>query len=312
MTENIKSQLVTNPWTRRRVLGAAGAGALAWALPTQVFGAERPRRIPIAVQLYSVREDVGKDIDPVLERVAKMGFAGVEFYGNGYAKYNGKTKELRKKLDDLKLKSEGIHVSTAALRGDGLKQSIETSKILGTRFLIVAGDGDFVDPEKSKALAETFNKAAEALKPLDIACGYHNHTAEFKKDGDKTYWDLFADRTSKDVVLQLDVGHAAAAGVDPVKLIKKHTGRTGTAHIAPHVGRDEKGRKAIIGQDSIDWKSCIAACREVGGTEWYVIEQESYPDGKSPMECTEMSLAGFRKIQAEMRQARAATRSRPS
>ena len=180
-----------------------------------------------------MREDVGKDMDAVLEKVSKMGFAGVEFYGNGYSKYNGKAKELRKKLDDLKLKSEGIHIKTAALRGDELKQSIETSKILGTRFLIVAGDGDFTDPEKSKALAETFNKAAEALKPLGMACGYHNHTAEFKKDGDKTYWDLFAERTSKDVMLQLDVGHAAAAGVDPVELIKKHPGRTGTAHFAP-------------------------------------------------------------------------------
>ncbi|MBI4578411.1 MAG: sugar phosphate isomerase/epimerase, partial [Planctomycetes bacterium] len=149
--------------------------------------------------------------------------------------------------------------------------------MLGTRFLIVAGDGDFTQPEKSRALAETFNKAAEALKPLGIACGYHNHTGEFKKDGDKTYWDLFAERTSKDVVLQLDVGHAAAAGVDPVELIKKHPGRTGTTHFAPHVKSGDTGKKAIIGQDSIDWKACIIACRQVGATEWYVLEQESYP-----------------------------------
>jgi sugar phosphate isomerase/epimerase len=312
MEESIRAQLTTRAWTRRRVLGAAGAGALAWALPSQVFGAERRRRIPIAVQLYSVREDVSKDMDAVLERLSKMGFAGVEFYGNGYAKYNGKAKELRKKLDDLKLKSEGIHVNTAALRGDGLKQSIETSQILGTRFLIVAGDGDFTHPEKSKALAETFNKAAEALKPAGIACGYHNHTGEFKKDGDKTYWDLFAARTSKDVVLQLDVGHAAAAGVDPAELIRKHPGRTGTTHFAPYAGRGETGKKAIIGQDSIDWKGCITACRQVGGTEWYVVEQESYPDGKSAMECTELSLAGLKRILAEMRPARAASRPQRS
>ena len=305
MKESINVHPVTNHWTRRRVLGAAGAGALAWALPAQVFGAQRARgrRIPIAVQLYSVREDVSKDMDAVLEKVARMGFEGVEFYGNSYFKYDKKAKELRKRLDDLKLKSEGIHIRTSALKGDELKQSIETSKILGTRFLIVAGDGDFTDPEKSKALAETFNKAAEALKPAGIACGYHNHTGEFKKDGDKTYWDLFAERTSKDVVLQLDVGHATTAGLDPVELIKKHPGRTGSAHFAPKVKKDETGKKAIIGQDSIDWKGCISACRWVGGTEWYVLEQESYPDGKSPMECTEMSLVGLKKIIDEMRRA---------
>lgn len=308
MNDSITAQ--RNSWTRRGVLGAAGAGALAWALPTQVFGAERTRgrRIPIAVQLYSVREDVSKDMDAVLEKVAKMGFEGVEFYGNSYFKYNGKAKELRKRLDDLKLKSEGIHIKTAALRGDELKQSIETGQILGTRFLIVAGDSDFTDAEKSKALAETFNKAAEALKPVGVACGYHNHTAEFKKDGDKTYWDLFAERTSKDVMMQLDVGHATTAGLDPVELIRKHPGRTGTAHFAPKVKKDETGKKAIIGQDSIDWKACITACRQVAGTEWYVLEQESYPDGKSAMECTEMSLAGLKKVIEEMRQARAASR----
>ncbi len=314
MKENSKMQLVSSPWTRRQVLGAAGAGALAWALPAQVFAAERTRgrRIPIAVQLYSVRDDVGKDLDVVLEKVARMGFEGVEFYGNSYFKYNDKAKELRKRLDDLKLKSEGIHIRTSALRGDELKQSIETSKILGTRFLIVAGDGDFTDPEKSKALAETFNKAAEALKPAGMACGYHNHTGEFKKDGDKTYWDLFAERTSKDVVLQLDVGHATTAGLDPVELIKKHPGRTGSAHFAPKVKKDDTGKKAIIGQDSIDWKGCITACRRVGGTEWYVLEQESYLDGKSPMECTEMSLVGLKKIIEEMRQAWAASRPQRS
>ncbi len=299
MQENVKDQQVSNSWTRRQILGAAGAGALALALPAEVFAAGKPKKkIPIAVQLYSLRDEMKKGIDPVLEQVSKMGFAGVEFYGNGYGSYDGKPKELRKKLDSLKLKSEGIHVRTATLRGDELKKAAEVSTILGTRFLIVAGDGAFTDPEKSKALAETFNEATEVLKPLGIACGYHNHVAEFKKDGDKTYWDLFAERTTKDVVLQLDVGHAAAAGVDPVELIKKHPGRTKTSHYAPHVG--DKSKKFIIGQDSIDWKACITACRQVGGTEWFVIEQEKYPDGKSPMECTHMSLVGLKKILASM------------
>jgi sugar phosphate isomerase/epimerase len=300
MKETVTSQEILTPWTRRQVLGAAAAGALASALPVHVLGADTPRRIPIGVQLYSMRGDCPKDLDLVLKQVARMGFAGVEFYGNSYFKYNGKAKELRARLDDLNLKSEGIHTNTGAIRGDGLKSSIEVSKVLGTRFLIVAGDGDITDPERSKALAETFNKAAEVLKPLGMACGFHNHTGEFKKSGGKTYWDLFAERTTKDVVLQQDVGHTVAAGVDPVALIRKYPGRTRTTHFAPHAGSDKPGRKAIIGQDSVDWKGCITACREVGGTEWFVIEQESYPDGKSPAECTEMSLAGLKKILADM------------
>ena len=307
MRKDTDKYQISSSWTRRDVLGAAAAaGAAALVLPTHVIGAEtekkakKPKEIPIAVQLYSLRGDCDKDIDAVLKAVSKMGFTGVEFYGNSYFKYNGKAKELRKVLDDLKLKSEGIHAATSALKGDGLKSAIEVAGILGTRFIIVPGDGDITDPEKSKALAEVFNKAAETLKPHKIRCGFHNHTSEFKKDGDKTYWDLFAERTTKDVVLQQDVGHTAAAGVDPVALFRKYPGRSGSVHYAPHADSKQAGKKAIIGQDSIDWKGCITACREVGGTEWFVLEQESYPDGKSPMECTEMSLVGLKKILAEM------------
>jgi sugar phosphate isomerase/epimerase len=307
MEENTKQQLSLNAWSRRQILGAAGAGALACALPTSVFAADKVdkagkpiKKIRIGVQLYSVRDECSKDIDAVLQQVAKMGFEGVEFFGNSYCKYNGKAKELRKRLDDLKLKSEGIHAATSALRGDELKATIEISQILGTKFLIVPGDGDIIHPEKSKALAETFNKATEVLKPLGMACGFHNHTSEFKKEGEKTYWDLFAERTVKEVVLQQDVGHTMAAGVDPVALIRKYPGRTRCTHFAPHVDDKDTTKKFFIGQDQVDWKGCITACREVGGTEWFVIEQEKYPDGKSPMECTQISLAGLKKILAEM------------
>jgi len=93
-------------WTRRGVLKtAAAASALAWTLPGNLLAAEA-KKIGISVQLYSVRGDCGKDIDAALERIAKMGFAGVEFAG--YHKYGGKAKELRKQLDDLKLTATAL------------------------------------------------------------------------------------------------------------------------------------------------------------------------------------------------------------
>ena len=73
-------------------------------------------------------------------------------------------------------------------------------------------------------------------------CGYHNHTHEFgaSGDGDKTWWDLLAERTRNEVVLQMDVGHLTRAGRDPVAYLKKYPGRTRTAHISPAVVRDGK------------------------------------------------------------------------
>lgn len=273
----------------------AGSAALA-AAGRRALAAEPAKPARIALQLYSVRDDCGRNFDVALEKVAALGFAGVEFAG--YHSYNGRPAELRKRLDDLKLEAAGTHIGTGNLRGDALKRAIDFHQAIRCPFLIVPGDGDFTHPEKSKVLAETFNQAAEVLKPLGMACGYHNHTNEFRKDGDKTYWDLFAERTSQDVVLQQDVGWTVAAGLDPAALIRKHPGRTRITHFKPTaVGQ---GRKPIIGQDSVDWKAVITACREVGGTEWMTVEQESYPDGKSPLECSGLSLAGLEKILAEM------------
>ncbi len=223
-----------------------------------------------------------------------MGFVGVEFAG--YHKYDGKPKELRQKLDDLNLKVAATHIGTGSFRGDALKHTIEFHQIIGCKFLIVPGDRNFTDPDRSKDLAETFNKTAEILKPMGLYCGYHNHTGEFTKVGDKTYWDLFAERTSKDVVLQQDCGWSATAGQNPVELIKRYPGRTKVTHFKPAVLGNDKSRKPILGEDSVDWAAILAACREFGGTEWISVEQEVYLEGKSPMECTEMSLAGLKKL----------------
>jgi sugar phosphate isomerase/epimerase len=287
--------MTTSP-SRRDVLALAAAGATVLSLPELLLAAEAPKAIPIALQLYSVRQECQTDLDAVLEQAAKMGFTGVEFFNNSYFKYNNRAADLRKRLDDLGLKSEGIHANTAALRGDALKAAIDTAKILGTTFIIVPMDNDATHPERSKAFAEVFNQAAEVLKPAGMACGYHNHQNEFRKDGDKTFFELFAERTSKDVVLQQDVGWTVAAGFDPVAMMKKYPGRFRTTHFKPYAARGEAGKKDFIGQDSVDWPAVIKACREVGGTEWFVVEQETYPDRLPPMDCTRTSMEGLQKI----------------
>ena len=277
--------------TRRSFLELAGAAPFAWAAARAV-PAFALARIPVALQMYSVRGDCAKDFDAALAAVAAMGFQGVEFAG--YYNYAQNAAGLADRLKALNLKAAGTHIRTNALEGDALKATIDFHQAIGCRFLIVPGDPAFTDPEKSKALADTYNKAAEVLKPLGMACGFHNHTGEFKKDGDKTYWDLFAERTTKDVILQQDCGWTMAAGFDPAAYIRKYPGRTRTTHFKPTVREGDAGKKPIFGQDSVDWKSVYEACASVGGTEWIVLEQELYPDGKTPMDCTRESYAGVK------------------
>ena len=280
--------------TRRVFLGVAGAAPLALAIGRSRGTAAQTRRIPLAVQLYSVRADCRQDFDAALAAVAAMGFEGVEFAG--YYTYADRAPALRARLDALGLKAAGTHISLETLQGDALKATIDFHQTIGCRFLVVPGNPAFVDPENSKALADTFNQLAETLAPLGMACGYHNHTNEFRKDGEKTYWDLFAERTSKAVILQQDCGWTAAAGLDPAAYVRKYPGRTRTTHFKPFAPEGDPVRKPILGQDAVDWAAVYAACASVGGTDWIVVEQELYPDGKTPMACTRESLAGLRAI----------------
>ena len=222
--------------SRRSFLGVAGAAPL--ALAAGIPHVRAAAGIPIALQLYSLRGDCQADFDACLDAVAKMGFTGVEFAG--YFGYAGKGAELRKRLDGLGLKAAGTHIRTEQLEGDALKETIDFHQAIGCRFLVVPGSRDFTDPEKSKALADTFNRVAEQLAPLGMACGYHNHTAEFKTDGGKAFWDLFAERTKKEVILQQDCGWTFAAGPRPGGLREEVPGAV--AHRALQADRPRGGR----------------------------------------------------------------------
>ena len=209
--------------TRRSFLGAVGSASLAWALAPHLRAAAAVK-IPIAVQLYSLRADAAKNFDLVLEQVAAMGFQGVEFAG--YFTYADKPGELKKKLDALKLQVAGTHVQSRLLRGDALKATIDFHQALGCQNLVVPADKAFTDPEQSKPFADFFNQLADTLRPLNMRCGFHNHKVEFTKPegSDDTYWDLFAKRTNKDVILQMDCGWTMAAGYDPAAYIAKYPG----------------------------------------------------------------------------------------
>jgi sugar phosphate isomerase/epimerase len=283
-----------NTIPRRQFVQSTLLAAAALKLAPCAWAQSLSKKLPIALQLWSVRDDCARDCDAALAQVARMGFQGVEFAG--YHKYKGKAKELRQKLDELSLKAVATHIGIGSFHGDDLKTTIEFHQTVGCKFLIVSGDRDLTHPEKSKALAETFNQTAEVLKPLSLACGYHNEPGDFKKSGDKTWWELFADRTTKDVILQQDCSCTAADGFDPVDLMKRYPGRMKTTHFLPIVLGGDKTKKAFLGQDSVDWPAVLAACIKFGGAEWITLEQDVYPDGKSPMECTAISFAALKQL----------------
>jgi sugar phosphate isomerase/epimerase len=284
--------------SRRDILKwSASAGAVALARPASLFAQDK-KHIPVGLQLYSVKGALGKDFEGTLKQVAEMGIEGVEFAG--YGKYGKDPEGLRKLLDSLKLQAAGTHIGAGSFVGDNLKKTIDFHKTIGCKFLIVPGDGRYTKPEPSKEYAEFMTKTAEALKPEGLFTGHHNHTGEFAKaEGDKTYFDLFAERTPKEVIIQQDMGHTMAAGVDPTAIVKKYPGRIKTTHIKNRPAK-ASGKKPYVGEDNFDWKAYLTACYEVGGTEWFTLEQEEYPDGKSELEATKISFDGLKAVLKEL------------
>ena len=257
---------------RRTFLQTAALSTLAaTSLSRYAAGQDEKKKIPIAVQLYSVRNAAQKDLAATLAGIAKLGYDGVEFAG-----YYGKDpKDIRKMLDDNGLKCSGTHTGIGEFRGDRFERTAELHKTLGTKFMIVPGgiDGDLHDVEKNKRIAEEFNKLAEKAKPLDLFIGYHAHSGDAKLIDDMPAWERFFDATVPEVIMQMDIGNYKDGGGDPYKMIEKFKGRSKTVHLK------ESGQgQPILGSGTVDWKRSFELCETIGGTEWYVVEDEVKPN----------------------------------
>ena len=189
-------------------------------------------RIPIGLELYSVRNEMDKDVYGTLKAVAKMGYEGVEFAGP--PKHSGRV--LRAMLDEFGLVCCGWHTPFAMVQDDQLDATVDLNQIVGNRRIIVPGiPGNLSDTrDKWRKMAGFFNALAGKLAPHDMVTGYHNHNIEFKPlDGEKPWDSLFAN-TDRKVIMQLDIGNAASGGADSVAILKQYPGRAGTVHLKPY------------------------------------------------------------------------------
>jgi sugar phosphate isomerase/epimerase len=249
-------------------------------------------KIPVALQLYSVREDCARDLPGTLKAVANMGYDGVEFAG-----YHGRSaEELRKLVDDLGLQVAGTHIGIDTLLGDELEKTVEFNRALGNRFLVVPALPE--ERRNSKAAwletAGLMNEIAGKVEVEGMLVGYHNHAIEFQPVNGDLPWDVFFGATVPDVVMQLDTGNAMHGGVSSdgiLEILKRYPGRAVTVHLKEFSSTDEK---ALIGEGDTRWKDFFSLCETVGGTEWYIVEQESY--AYSPLECVKLCVDNLREM----------------
>jgi len=281
----------THP-TRRDVLklgGTAVASALVLPAIPALAGAAW-KRVPVGTQLWCVRKQLAADIPGTLGALGAAGFDGVELE-NAFGKPGT---EWRKHLDAVNLKACGFHHTLGELQGDRLAATVEFNLGVGNRYLIIRSLAPEVykSAELLKATADAVNEAADKVKAHKMRVGYHNHFADFNRIGGEYWWNLFADRTTKDVILQLDTGNASElTGVSLVDLVRRNAGRTVTMHVKPY---SKAKPDAYLGADELDWTGIMTAAESAGGVEWYIIEYER--ENVPPIESLKANLEAFKKL----------------
>jgi sugar phosphate isomerase/epimerase len=284
--DHTMNRALSSALTRREFLGAVGAFSVGLGFGAAPSAqAASGEKIPVGLQLYSVRDQCKNDLPGTVAAVAKIGYRGVEFAG-----YHGRSaKELRKLLDDNGLVACGTHTPYESVLGDKLKATIEFNQTIGNKFLIVPWMNETQSKQVWLDRAKLFNELADQVKADGMWVGYHAHAHDFKEMDGVSAWDLFFGNTKAEVVMQLDTSNCCDGGADPVAVLKKYPGRARSIHIKAHGG----GPEAVIGEDKVNWAEVFAFCETKGNTQWYVVEHES---GKDPLDAVQRCYEALKKM----------------
>jgi sugar phosphate isomerase/epimerase len=269
---------------------------LAGMVPLVGRPAAATSKVPVGLELYSVRDALMKDLMGTVRAVAKMGYEVVEFYSPYYSWTPQTASDVRKLLDDLGIRCLSTHNDSRALAADGLQKAIDLNQAIGSHHIVMASPGQITGLDSWKAVGERLTAAAERLKPLGMMAGYHNHAAEWRPVDGQRPMDVIASSTPSNVVLQLDVGTCVEAGGDPVAWITANPGRIKSIHCKDW-SADGRGYAALFGEGDAPWTGIFNAAETTGGVEYYLIEQEAGPS-EEQLARAEKCLANWKKLKA--------------
>ena len=269
--------------TRRNFLfqvSALSAGSLLMPTIMKASGMEDK----MGVQLYSFRDEMLNDPIETLKQIANIGIKEIETARSNKGHYYGlKPEEMKKICDDLgmNLKSGHVHLD------DAWEKTMNEAVVSGQEYLICSSmpsKGQNVD--NYKKVAESFNKAGEACKALNLKFGYHNHDYEFDSEGGEVLYDILLKNTDPSLVhMELDLGWVITAGKDPLEYFKNYPGRFPLWHLKDM--NLAKKESTEFGKGGLDIKEMLAH-KKASGVKHIFIEQEEY--AKSPLESMKYNM----------------------
>ena len=237
----------------------------------------------VGLQLYSLRDQLPKDVKGGIAGVAAAGYKEVEPFG--YSKQNGFWGLDAKAFSDL-LKSNGLTTPSGHFgmdqyfvqgKTDDLQSYIEAANITGMNYIIVPSiNGEVLkSADQFKMVADKMNKAAELCKASGLKLGYHNHNFEWKPIDGTTFYDTLLKNTDPALVhMEMDIYWVVRAGQDPVSLFNAHPGRFALCHIKD-MDKANHNLNTEVGKGAIDFKTILGNAK-MAGLQHFIVEQENY------------------------------------
>lgn len=239
----------------------------------------------LAVQLYSLRSEAEKGFVPLLEKVADIGYDGVEYAGY----FGTSAADLAAALRGTGLVSAAAHVPLEQIAGD-IDAVIRYHAAIGCDY-IVCPYWRCENAEGYKRLAGEFNAYAKRLAAEGMTFGYHNHGHEFEDFGGKTGMDILMEETDPALVkFQLDVYWIKYVGIDPVQYIRQHLDRVRVVHLKDMLADTDKSFTEV-GTGIIDMPGVVKAATPAA--QWFTVEQDVIK--LPPLESVAISLVNCRK-----------------
>ncbi|TPF16109.1 MULTISPECIES: sugar phosphate isomerase/epimerase family protein [Priestia] len=238
--------------------------------------------IPVGVQLYTLREETKKDFKGTLQKVAALGYQGVEFAG-----YEGYTaQEVRAWLMDLQLKPASSHIPLEQLESN-LEQVIHYEQQVGNSHIVCP----YLVPERQTE--KGYYELIDSLNDIDTYCkkegmsfSYHHHDFELKKlSTGKSALHTILEET--EVNVELDIYWLTKAGEDPVEWMKHYQNRTPFIHLKD-MTTDGEQFFAPLGTGGVDVKAVMHEGHRAG-VKWWIVEQDQCIE--SPLSSIKTSLA---------------------
>ena len=265
-------------------------------------------KLPVAVQLYSVRDDMEKDFYGTIRKMKEFGYDGVEFAGL----FGQNPEEIKAFCEEIGIVPISAHVPYYDML-ENPEAVLADYKTIGCKYVVVPYLTEECRPgtDGFAATVEGIRKIGEVAKALGLQLLYHNHDFEFVKIGEEYALDVLYSSVSEDILkTEIDTCWVNVAGVVPAEYIEKYSGRSPVVHLKDFkrsgeklgklydlIGIDDEGEQEEeedsfsfmpVGYGVQDIPAILAACEEAGA-EWVVVEQDNPAKNDTPENSVKLS-----------------------